>query len=132
MLSLTMKIVATWWQLWWRQKDWLLQAFVTWKYFKIRVTTSKLLSMTSSENISLRDWNYIVEMVLWSKFGDSSISMREFIITSILYKKKTIFLKGVSGSSSMILGLILNYAEVTSENLIGDEGGDYPTFPLFG
>ena len=132
MLSLTMKIVATWWQLWWCQKNWLLQAFVTWKYFKIRVTTSKLLSMTSSEKISLRDWNYIVEMVLRSKFGDSSISMREFIITSILYKKKTIFLKGVSGSSSMILGLILNYAEVTSENLIGDEGGDYPTFPLFG
>ena len=132
MLSLTMTMVATWWQLSWCQENWLLQAFVTWKYFKIRVTTSKLLSMTSSEKISLRDWNYIVEVVMWSKFGDSSISMREFIITSILYKKKTIFLKGASGSSSIILGLILNYAEVTLENLIGDEGGDYPTFPLFG
>ena len=28
--------------------------------------------------------NYIVGVVMWSKFGNSSISMREVIITSIL------------------------------------------------
>ena len=28
--------------------------------------------------------NYIVNVVMWSKFGDSSISMREVIITSTL------------------------------------------------
>ena len=31
----------------------------------------------------LRDLNYIVDMVMWPKFGNSSISMREVIITSI-------------------------------------------------
>ena len=31
-----------------------------------------------------RDSNYIVDMVIWSKFGNSNISMREVIITSTL------------------------------------------------
>ena len=31
-----------------------------------------------------RDSNYIVDMVIWPTFGDSSISMTEVIITSIL------------------------------------------------
>ena len=30
------------------------------------------------------DLNYIVDLVMWPKFGYSSISMREVIITSIL------------------------------------------------
>ena len=30
-----------------------------------------------------RDSNYIVDVVVWSKFGNSSISMREFIITTV-------------------------------------------------
>ena len=30
------------------------------------------------------DSNYIVEVIMWPKFGNSSISMREVIITSIL------------------------------------------------
>ena len=30
------------------------------------------------------DSNYIVDVVIWPKFGSSSISMREVIITSIL------------------------------------------------
>ena len=37
--------------------------------------TNKILS---------RDSNYIVDVVMWSKFGNSSISIREVIITSIL------------------------------------------------
>ena len=37
--------------------------------------TSKILS---------RDTNYIVDAVMWPKFGNSRISMREVIITSIL------------------------------------------------
>ena len=37
--------------------------------------TSKILS---------RDSNYIVDVVMWPKFGNSSISMREVIITSML------------------------------------------------
>ena len=30
------------------------------------------------------DSNYVVDVVMWTKFGNSSISMREVIITSIL------------------------------------------------
>ena len=37
--------------------------------------TNKILS---------RDSNYILDVVMWSKFGNSSISMREVIMTSIL------------------------------------------------
>ena len=31
-----------------------------------------------------RDSNYIIDVVMWPKFGNSSISMKEVIITSIL------------------------------------------------
>ena len=31
-----------------------------------------------------RDSNYVLDVVIWPKFGNSSISMREVIITSIL------------------------------------------------
>ena len=50
--------------------------------------TSKLLSSDS---------NYIVDVVMWSKSGNSSISMREIIITSILKKfdQKNRFFWGV-------------------------------------
>ena len=41
----------------------------------VHYVTSKILS---------RDSNYIVDMVMWPKFGNSSISMREVIITLIL------------------------------------------------
>ena len=37
--------------------------------------TNKILS---------HDSNYIVDVVMWPKFGNSSISMKEVIITSIL------------------------------------------------
>ena len=37
--------------------------------------TNKILS---------RDWNYNVNVVMWPKFGNTSISVREVIITSIL------------------------------------------------
>ena len=37
--------------------------------------TSKILSLDS---------NYIVSVVMWPKFGNTSLSMREVIITSIL------------------------------------------------
>ena len=42
--------------------------------------TSKILS---------RDSNYIVDVVMWTKFGNSSVSMREVIVTSILFKDLT-------------------------------------------
>ena len=37
-----------------------------------------------TKNILWRDSNHIVDVVMWPKFGKSSSSMREVIITSIL------------------------------------------------
>ena len=50
--------------------------------------TTKILS---------RDSNYNADVVIWSKFSNSSISMREVIITSILQgfrQKKNTFFEG--------------------------------------
>ena len=41
------------------------------------------VSDVSNETLSY-DSNYIVDVVMWPKFGNSSISMREVIIASIL------------------------------------------------
>ena len=37
-----------------------------------------------TNKISSRDSNYIVDLFMWPKFGNCSISMREVITTSIL------------------------------------------------
>ena len=46
----------------------------------------------------------VVGVVMWSKSGDSSISMREIITTSVLkgFDKKKIILKGAVGSSALM------------------------------
>ena len=59
----------------------LLEITVFWKkgydaIIPVHDITSKILS---------RDSSYIVDVVMWPKFRNSSISMREVIITSILY-----------------------------------------------
>ena len=56
--------------------------------------TNKILS---------RDANYIADVVMWPKFGNCSISMREVIITSILkriWPEKLLFLRGGLGLTS--------------------------------
>ena len=58
----------------------LLKTKVFWKkgydvIISVHHVTKKILS---------RDSNYIIDVVMWPKFGNSSISMREVIITSIL------------------------------------------------
>ena len=57
--------------------------------------TNKILS---------RDSNYIVDVFMWPKFGNSSISIREVMTTPILkgFDQKTAFLRGGLGSSSII------------------------------
>ena len=37
-----------------------------------------------ANNILLRDSNYTVDLIMWTNFGNSSISMGKVIITSIL------------------------------------------------
>ena len=51
-----------------------------------------------------RDSNYIVDVVMWPKFGNPSTSMKEVIVTSI-YKdlnRKKAFLRGGLDSSSIM------------------------------
>ena len=49
------------------------------KHYDVIFVDSDVTSKTS-----LRDSNYIVDVVIWPKFSNSSISMAEVIITSIL------------------------------------------------
>ena len=58
-------------------------------FLKLKVFWNKgydvIISIHGSTNkILLRDSNYILDVVMWPKFRNSSISMREVIITSIL------------------------------------------------
>ena len=51
-----------------------------------------------TKNVFPSELNYIVDVVMWIKFGNSSISMSEVIITSILLgfdKKNKFFFRGV-------------------------------------
>ena len=59
-----------------------------WVIIYVHGVTNKILS---------RDLDYIVDVVMWSKFGNSSISMREVIIISILlgFDQKNHFFWGV-------------------------------------
>ena len=102
--------------------------------------TNKILSFNS---------NYIVDVVMWPKFGNCSISTREVIITSILYgfDQKSHFFEGWSwfkfNNLGLALGMILQFytnvakgwkvkvrkfwainpkfVEVTGEKLVGGE-----------
>ena len=65
--------------------------------------TNKILS---------RDSNYIVDVVMWPKFGNSSIYMREVIITSMWkgFDQKNRFFVGWSWLKFNNLGLALGMA----------------------
>ena len=57
--------------------------------FKINAFWNKVHHVISfihdvTKNILLHESDYIEALVIWPKFGDSSISMREIIIASIL------------------------------------------------
>ena len=57
--------------------------------FKMKKFRSKdydvMISEYDATNIILsRDSNYIVDAVMWQKFGNSSISLREGIVSSVL------------------------------------------------
>ena len=70
---------------------------VTWKKdYGIIISTHDV-----TNKILSRDSNYIVDVVIWPKFGNSNIFMAEVIITSIL-PQQPIFLRGALGSSSII------------------------------
>ena len=58
----------------------LLEIKVFWKkVYDVAISVHHFINKISS-----RDLNYIVDLLMWPKFGNSSISMREIIILSIL------------------------------------------------
>ena len=58
----------------------LLKITVFWnKGYDVIIPYDDVTNQTSS-----RDSNYVVDVFMWPKFGNSSISMREVITTSIL------------------------------------------------
>ena len=71
---------------------------------------------------------------MWPKFGNSSISVREVVITSILYgfdqkNLQNTFIKFYTSVTKVLKlkvrkfwGLIPTFAEVTEETLVGWEG----------
>ena len=58
-------------------------------FLKIKVFWNKgyeVIHVNDVDNrISSRDWNCIVNAVMWQKFSDSSVSIRVVLITSILW-----------------------------------------------
>ena len=69
----------------------LLKIKVFWNYAVISV-------LDITKKVSPSDLNHTVDMVMWPKFGNSSISTRELKV----WPEKPLFLKGALGSSSMI------------------------------
>ena len=58
-------------------------------FFRIKFFWNKgydvvIFAPNVTKKLFSRDLNYIVDVVMWSKFGNSSIFMREVIITTIL------------------------------------------------
>ena len=112
-----------------------------------------------TNNILSRDSNYIVDVVMWLKFGNSSLSMREVIITSVLKgfdQKKRFFegwswfkfnnlrlalgknlkfytslAKGLKLKVRKFWGLILSFVEVKGEKLLR-EGSFCPPLTWIG
>ena len=67
----------------------MLAKLATLDLLKTKVFWNKSYDITISvhnanNKISSRDSNYIVDVVIWPKFGNCSISMREVITASVL------------------------------------------------
>ena len=88
---------------------------ITLGFLKIKVFWSKGYDVITSfhditNRILSRDSNYVVDVVMWPKFGNSSISIREVIITSISWgcdQKNQFFVEWWSLLQLNNLGLVL-------------------------
>ena len=92
----------------------MLTKMVALGILKIKVFWSKgynvIVSFHDSNKMLSCDSNYVVNVVMWPKFGNSSISIREVIITSILWgfdQQKINFFERWSWFQLNNLGLIL-------------------------
>ena len=68
-----------------------------------------MLAHDITNKILSSDSNYIVDELMWPKFGNSNISMREVIITAILYRfdQKNQFFEECTWFKFNNLGLVL-------------------------
>ena len=85
--------------------------------FKVKIFCNKgyyviIFVYDVTNKILSRDSNYIVDVAIWSKFGNSSFSMREFIITQFQkdLTRKTNFFEGCCWFKFNNLGLALGMA----------------------
>ena len=111
-------------------------------FLKINIFWNKDYDVTVSvhdvtNKILSRGSNYNIDVLMWPKFDNSSISMREVIITSILkrFDQKNRFFEGCSWFKFNNLGLALDinlkyYTSVAKElNIkVGKFWGLTPTF----
>ena len=123
---------------------------------KIQVFWKKSYDVTISVNdltnkALSRDSNYVVDVVMWLKFGNSSISTKEFMIASSLqgFEQKNSWFKFnnlrltlganlkfyTSVAKELKLkvrkfwGLIPTFVEVTEEKLVAVGGAFWPLYP---
>ena len=96
--------------------------------FKIRTFQNKgygvmILDYYVTNNIISRDSSYFVDAIMWQKFGNSSISRGEVIITSILqgFDQKNHFFEGWSwfkfNNLAMVLGMTLKFYTSVAKGL---------------
>ena len=96
-----------------------------WRHNSIYNATNKILSLDS---------NYIVDVVTWPKFGNSTISMKEVIISSFWFKFNDLRLTqgmALKVYTSAAKGLklkvrrfsMLTFIKVTGKKLVGRGGG---------
>ena len=89
----------------------------------------------ATKRILSRDSNHIVNVFMWTKVGNSSITMRDVIIALILrrFDQKNLFFEGCSwfkfNNLGLALGMVLKfYTSVTKELRDGKFRGIIPTF----
>ena len=111
-------------------------------FLKINIFWNKDYDVTVSvhdvtNKILSRGSNYIVDVFMWPKFDNSSISMREVIITSILkrFDQKNRFFEGCSwfkfNNLELVLDMNLKYYTSVAKELnikVGKFWGLTPTF----
>ena len=116
------------------------------KIFKNEVYDDIIADYDVTSKMLSRDSNYVAHVVMWPKFGNSSIPMREVIITSRIWPEKPLFfevwprfkfnnlglalvmklkfytsvVKGLKLKFRKFWGISPTFVEVTGEKLVGE------------